>query len=371
MTCVAPAALAVSAFANPRVLRLHESTLSNMERTLGVQAPRRTCGPGTGAWDDQLVADELMHALRRIAASPLSSEPFLHLDIDPLFSSCFYSALMQELPSPSEYKSQSYPGTYPHYKSIGLDSQQYFGREADSPLRIPEQCCADTRSNRSSCACFYHSQLLHDPAHSQGRTLSIANWPQRLPLWTQVFRLAHSLNFTRLLVDRFSVEGGIPKWKLESVARPAYAKALLRNTAGLRIEPNVYDLTPHIDIHQKIVTWQFFHPESEELRHRRMGTFFYRPKAGRQLQVNDRANPPWLDWDFFEPVRELRATPNHFFAFAPSPHPGTWHGAKITEAQLEGVENRDARRTFLGFVTSVKNSTHFYSADDFADPFHV
>jgi len=181
-----------------------------------------------------------------------------------------------------------------------------------------------------------------------------------------------TLSVYRLLVDRFSVDGGIPRWKLEEVARPAYNSGQLRNTAGLRIEPNVYDLTPHIDIHQKIITWQFFHPASDELRHRRMGTFFYRPKAGRKLEMNDRANPSWLDWDFFEPIREQRVTPNHFFAFAPSPWPGTWHGAKITEPQLEGVADRNARRTFLGFIQSATSAKHFYSANDFAaTPFHV
>ena len=36
----------------------------------------------------------------------------------------------------------------------------------------------------------------------------------------------------------------------------------LRNSAALRVEPDQYHLTPHVDMFQKVVTWQFFHPES-------------------------------------------------------------------------------------------------------------
>jgi len=50
----------------------------------------------------------------------------------------------------------------------------------------------------------------------------------------------------------------------------------------------------------------------------------------------------------------------------------TYTGAKITEPQLEGVADRNARRTFLGFIQSATSAKHFYSANDFAaTPFHV
>jgi len=356
-------------------LPLHSRTLSNMRRKFQTQAPPRECGSGAAVWTDALVDHELALALHRLAVTPLSLEPFRHLDVDPLFSRCFYRALMQELPPSSHYTPRKYPGTLAKYDLLGFKNTAYFGREASAkrPLRIPEDCCSrrTAASGRSSCECFSHAEQLHSLNHTLGLTLSIDQLPERFPMWTQAFRFVHSHNFTRLLVDRFSVDGGIPKWKLEGVVRPACENNELRNTAGLRIEPNVYDLTPHIDVHQKIITWQYFHPSSEELRHRRMGTFFYRPKAGRRLQMNDRKNPSWLDWRFFDEAVEMTATPNHFFAFAPSPHPGTFHGAKIAEEQLEGVADRDARRTFLGFIMSLKNATHFYTEEDSPDPYYI
>ena len=137
--------------------------------------------------------------------------------------------------------------------------------------------------------------------------------------------------------------------------------------AGLRIEPNIYHLSPHIDVHAKIVTWQFSHPHSFELGHRKVGTMFYRPKADlRTLKMNDKADPPWLDFEHFEPVREQPVVPNHLFAFAPNT--GSWHGAKIEPDQLEGVANRFARRTFLGFITDPVQGLHFFSQNDYTHP---
>ena len=42
--------------------------------------------------------------------------------------------------------------------------------------------------------------------------------------------------------------------------------------------------------------------------------------------------------------------PNTLFFFAPNNR--TWHGASIDPSQLDGLANRDARRTFLGFITT-------------------
>ena len=176
----------------------------------------------------------------------------------------------------------------------------------------------------------------------------------------------HSINFTRLLVDRFSFSHGIPEWKQRDVRRH-YEAGTLKNTAALRIDPLEYHLTPHIDISAKLVTWQFFHPPDDELAERNVGTIFYEPgtaRRGLELRADDRMDPNWLEYDHFTAVSEQRVVPNSFFAFAPNVH--SWHGASITQSKMAEVQNKDARRTFLGFVTS---SYHHFGASsgDWAD----
>ena len=54
--------------------------------------------------------------------------------------------------------------------------------------------------------------------------------------------------------------------------------------------------------------------------------------------------------------------PNTLFFFAPNNR--TWHGASITPSQLDGLANRDARRTFLGFITTSQWQWHHFNKKD-------
>lgn len=187
----------------------------------------------------------------------------------------------------------------------------------------------------------------------------------------QLFRLAHSRNFTRLLVERFSPPDGdgIPAWKRKLVARKG-GSAALRNSAALRIDPEYYHLAPHVDAVAKIVTWHF-HPLDGALATRRAGTLFYRPRpelAGKFEVDNSTDTKGWFMYEYFEPVKEMRVLPNSFFAFAPNSR--SWHGAAVDPSQLRGAPP-DARRNFLGFVTSKgrEGLHHFGFGDQSAEAF--
>ena len=103
-----------------------------------------------------------------------------------------------------------------------------------------------------------------------------------------------------------------------------------------------------------------------------MGTFFYRPAAGLAFDVEDRQNPPWLNYGAFEPVAEQQVWPNSFFAFAPNER--SFHGAALDLAKWAGVRNKEARRTFLGFVTKggANGFHHFQGGGDYStDSFFI
>ena len=300
-------------------------------------------------WDNAAVKDEFEKALNRIASASIVYEPFPHLVVERLFSTHFYKKLMKELPDPSQYEVQSYAGTKPTYHAIQVDG------ETDGVCQVPKDC---SRQNETQGACYKRKVQLHDDAFSTGRALTAEAAPSRYPFWIQAFRFVHSVNFTSLLTAKFSLPGGlgIPLWKREHIAG-----ASLRNTAALRIEPTEYHLTPHIDLAAKVVTWQFFHPTGTQLANRKLGTFFYRPKKA-SFTMNDRANPPWLDYSLFDRVLEHPVLPNYFFAFAPNTR--SFHGANITREKWIGIDDTMQRRTFLGFVTSEKDGFHHFNRND-------
>lgn len=212
---------------------------------------------------------------------------------------------------------------------------------------------------------------LHNRTVTQGETLTVDSDATKYPLWTQAFRLVHSKNFTGLLYKKFtSPDSGIPDYKRKEIEDQARKEGgdvatVLRNSAALRIEPTSYHLTPHVDMYEKVVTWQYFHPENADLEHRLVGTRFYNLKAAflDKVELKDRMNPSWLDYSHFDMVKEQPVIPNYFFAFAPNNH--SWHGASIDPLQMEDVDQH-ARRTFLGFITTKFWGFHHFGRGDWA-----
>jgi hypothetical protein len=281
-------------------------------------------------------------------------DPFPHLVVEELFSRSFYRELLNELPSPSEYHRQVYAGTEANHKIINVEPEQR------GVCSIPKDCGV------KNGVCFQKQVRLHDRHFNTGLVLTANAAPKRYPFWVQAFRLVHSMNFTSLLASRFSLPNGIgiPQWK-----RDFMAGSPLRNQAALRIEPTEYHLAPHIDMRSKVVTWQLFHPKHDGLRSRGMGTYFYRAKK-MSFQVDDRANPEWLDYSLFDRVLEHPVLPNYFFAFAPNN--SSFHGANITRDKWTGERDTKQRRTFLGFVTSRRSRYHHFGKEDWVDvDFHV
>jgi len=300
-----------------------------------------------GKWDYPRVRREYERVLGRIRESPVVYEPFPHIEVPELLSDEFYAALMAELPPVSEYKPAAYAGTAPTYDV--LDTESF---NTSTPVEVPEEC---RKKDGADKRCFFRTRQLHEDGFTTGLVFKAGkSLERRYPLWTRMYELFYSLNFTRALVEKFTLDDGkgIPAWKR---AKWNLTHGSLKNSAALRIEPSHYHLAPHVDIMEKLITWQFFHPEDFSLADRRAGTSFYRPRPGVHMRVNDALNPQWMDYDLFEQVSEQRVLPNYFFSFAPGSK--TWHGASIDPPQLVGTSEY-ARRTFLGFITAGDTGFH-------------
>jgi hypothetical protein len=333
----------------------------------------KVIAPDHPTWTDEDVHTEFQNALQKIKDAPIVHEPFDHFFVKDLFSAKFYQALMNELPPPSTYQSAIYPGTDPVYRAYHLASDL----QNRSHVHMPEQCFKkrsgehrnpEILQKRRKAGCWLEDVQLHSPQATHGRTLTVNQDASAYPLWVQTFRLVHSRNFTHLMYSKFATDTGIPEYKQKEVARQAEGDTEvgnLRNTAALRIEPTSYHLTPHLDRYEKLVTWQFFHPESRELENRTVGTQFYELKKEYQntVEVNDVKNPQWIDYSFFNSIKHQPVIPNYFFSFAPNHR--SWHGAAIDPEKMKGA-NPHARRTFLGFLTTKNWGYHHFNNDDWA-----
>ena len=219
---------------------------------------------------------------------------------------------------------------------------------------------------REKAGCWLEKIPMHSQSATKGLTLTVDRDASKYPLWVQAFRLVHSRNFTHALYKKFATPTGIPQYKQQQVLEQAGGVskvAKLRNTAALRIEPTSYHLSPHIDRYEKLVTWQFFHPQTYELQNRSVGTQFYKIRDDFMFDINDRLNPKWLNYSYFSPIKEQPVIPNYFYSFAPNNH--SWHGAAIEPSKMDGVD-QFARRTFLGFVTTSYWGFHHFNKDDWA-----
>ena len=327
------------------------------EQSLKVIAPNHPNG-----WTDEAVHAEFQHALTKIRDAPIIHEPFDHFFVKDLFSDKFYTALMEELPPPKSYQPARYPGTDPKYKAYQVAASKIGN---GTHVHIPTDC----GENKKSAACWKQNVQLHSKKATKGLTLTVDQDASRYPLWVQAFRLIHSRNFTHLLYSKFATDTGIPQYKQEAVknqTEPGSDEIHLRNTAALRIEPTSYHLTPHVDRYEKLVTWQYFHPQSMELVDRGVGTQFYKIKSeyADKFEIQDIENPNWLDYKYFDSVKEQPVVPNYFFSFAPNTR--SWHGAAIDPTKMAGVSDTYARRTFLGFITTKFWEYHHFNKGDWA-----
>jgi len=268
-------------------------------------------------WDAAAIHKEFERALQKIHDAPIVHEPFDHFFVPQLFSGEFYGALMKELPSSDTYTKQSYAGTAPTYKSICLSpdlKNQISSNDSSSPphIHIPSEC---TRGGH----CWQEKMQYHATDKNEGMILTVNHNTDQYPLWRQMFQLVHSKNFTDMLYSKFAIPSGIPEWKQQEV-RKFFDQETghiqnIRNSAAVRIDPTSYHLSPHIDMWPKLVTWQYFHPETNELENRNVGTQFFKLKSEYQhlIEMEEKKNPAWLDYSFFDQVKEHKVVPNYFF----------------------------------------------------------
>ena len=315
------------------------------------------------AWDNNAVHMEFEKALQKIMNAEIIQEPFDHISVPNLFSDEFYQALMEELPHHTAYSEQGYPGTSPTYNALHLaDNLGHSGSR--EKIIVPDHC-----KGKGHGGCWAKSVKLHENNATTGKVLTVDKDLSLYPLWNKVIRLVHSKNFTGLLYKKFATDTGISEYKRKEIEKEAKGRevaTVLRNSAALRIEPTSYHLTPHVDRFEKVVTWQFFHPENFELQNRTVGTRFYnlKPPLQKIIEIKDRSNPAWFDYSHFDMVKEQPVIPNYFFAFPPNNH--SWHGASIDRHQMTGAD-QFSRRTFLGFITTKFWGFHHFHRNDWAE----
>ena len=329
-------------------------------------------------WTDELMLEEIKAVLSKLETANMHMDPFPHISIHNFLSDCLYQDLMNELPDISAYKKLNYAGSYDTKELIFLEKCAKM-KEEDSDARrtqipadvasVGENCHTATADHPNAVCCAYQAEVRMHPVEVQSGNVLFSDdesFAQDYPLWSNIYRLVHSNNFTHTLVNRFiHTSGGIPEWK-KSILLKNGALTPLQNSAALRIEPSYYHLSPHIDLWQKAVTWQYFHPPSNELKDKGVGTFLYKLKGDySHIFVSDYDNPTWFPYHFFDVVKELKASKNHFYAFAPNNR--SFHGAAIDPSKMNKVNDKHSRRTFLGFITAKEWNYHHFTEKDTAE----
>jgi hypothetical protein len=258
--------------------------------------------------------DVISHVLARLAAEPLSQDPFPHLIVEHALSPEYFRALSMNVPPAALFSQAEYPGT-----------GRFTRRHGGTPT--------------SDQTASHHGLVLKE-------------W-SAAPMLQPLSDLFSGDAFARVLLDRFSEpgsrEGGgsaIPasKYPAFSNGQRSYSSVF-----GLYKDLGGYEISPHLDNPMKIVTFLLYLDDDPSCP---CPTLLCRPKAGADyanLQAagygaaaqEGRAGL-WLDWDDFEIVKAVHG-PNVLFAFAPNDI--SFHGVK-----LPPVPTRGERTVVRGFI---------------------
>jgi hypothetical protein len=269
------------------------------------------------------------HCGRRIRETPLRREPFPHLVIEGLLPEAAYAALLAEFPKRERFRRADYAGTgfsrrEPHYVSYGL--------------ALPREELAG--------AC------------------------------RELVEYFESDEFARLLLDKF--EAAIPEQKRAwfGGTAPDYG-----SRCHLHIDLPGYEIPPHPDAEDKILTYQMYLPRDESVRE--YGTHLLRPRGGRatverpgwelaasrgiewaarraglwergwvrrmrETEFGFRhglLTRMWYPWEWFETRAMAEALPNHLLAFAPSER--SYHAVKLDIPADHPCPERPVARGFV------------------------
>jgi hypothetical protein len=281
----------------------------------------------------------LKYMLKQIRDAEIRPEPFPHFVIPEIFPPEFYPELMAAIPKPEQFAAAEYPGTG-------------FGK--------------GKKAQRKSAGLAYPN--LHD-----------------LPILNEIQVFLRGEEFCRALLEKFSRPDGIPAEKRRYFADGAQE---FTSVFDLQIDRRGYEILPHPDTPNKIVTYQFYLVSDATLRDfgtlfcrtrngrparrsrlaeaarivtqglagtlgNRPGNFWYwleRTKLGTEIGFNDSAN--WYPWRMFEIAARVPALPNHFMAFAPNER--SYHAVR-----MDIPESSAGRTVIRGFIRSGANSSNF------------
>ncbi len=286
------------------------------------------------------------HVIAKLRQAEILSDPFPHILVDELLPRELYADLLRRFPERSLFREANYPGT---------------GR------------------NRRATGYREHGLVCQDFAGSDELLI--------------LHRVFASESFARTLLARFSAplpdgRTPIPVEKHRYFANGARDWSCVFD---LQIDRPGYEIAPHPDVAEKIVTFQLFLVPDDVLRGH--GTLLCRPRSGaataerppltrwagraldraaRRLRLSESRpyrslelsrlglrlglgdSRSWLPWELFEIVKVAPALPNHFLAFAPSER--SYHAVSMDVPP--GCPRRE-RPVLRGFIRSGENARNW------------
>lgn len=293
-----------------------------------------------------LEAEIARFAIERIDRAEVLLEPFPHILVDGLVPDTFFASLLQNFPERARFQGAKYPGS---------------GRNP----RV-------SKYNRDGLVCRNFGD-------------------------NEYFRIVRELFaseiFSRTLLKKFGErarDGTVPiprdKHRFFMDGARDYSCVF-----DLQIDLPGYEIAPHPDVREKIVTFQWFLVPDDELRE--YGTLLCKPKSGaqttdrprwartagrtlddvaRRLKLGERSayralelspvglelglgdSRSWLPWHLFDIAKTAPASPNVFLAFAPSRR--SYHAVSMNVP--EGAR-RQERPVLRGFIRSGQNSANW------------
>jgi hypothetical protein len=282
------------------------------------------------------------HAIRKIREAPIAAEPFPHIIVPELLPPDFFRELGRSFPERSLFRNAAYPGSGHNRRATPYHENGLVFRDFDANEYL--------RALRD----FFASE-----------------------------------DFSRLLLSKFSAslpDGStpIPREKFKFFASGASDYTCVFD---IQIDRPGYEVAPHADVAEKIITFQLFLVENEALRP--YGTLLCKPKAGtptaarplltrttgkvldrvlRRTKLNQSKlyhviersplgltlgigdNRSWLPWELFDIARVAPALPNYFLAFAPNER--SYHAVRLDDSRHE-------RRVLRGFIRSGNNAANW------------
>lgn len=143
---------------------------------------------------------------------------------------------------------------------------------------------------------------------------------EKKEFWQQMEKWFKSEDFSKTLLKKFGI------------TKPGVSDYFLHK------DLEDFEVTPHTDVHSKLVTYLFYLPKNEELSD--LGTRILVPKNESSVGTTKHQN-----WDDFNIVNSSKYIPNSFFAFTPCQN--SFHAVKIKFPKNIKKKERDTIRGFI------------------------